>query len=818
MIELSVWARGTMRSSAISFVRDSFFAFLALLAFALLAQPARAADCGAGMLVTVVAHLDDDLLFVDPAITERLDAGWCITTVHLIGGANGADFAYVLTRERASRLAYARMAGVPNEWIESNVTLAGKLVHQMVLKAKPQVRLIEFRLPGGGVRGGREPLGLLWEQHATLSTYPMNADGTVRIKYDRDSLSAALKVVLAQATQIYTLNPDTVPFIEHPDHIFAARITRHVAETLGKSVPIVYHVTYPTGGWPGNLPSSEVQRKRDIVASYFSIDGSEWSHVFGEFQWDGNWISRRYAFADRTDRQVPDFQAHPMQLFNAAASRCLTSAGPGRAPTLAACTDSPTQQWHWDPLTVYPGNPRNAALVSVATSQCIAERDGYLVAETCDQWDMAQRWTPWDFGLVYTPMRHCLGENDGKLTMRGCTALTTRFRWATTQRTQANDLRLATAMVGDLAGTGQQSAVYVQRRHDGPGFNVYAASLAKASPPALWYANAVPFDPLATAPSCTGDKLCFDSARFLLGDFDGNGKADLMIIAARQGGTAFWLLRSAGDHFEAPRLWLQTSQAFRPELTQQYVAADLTGTGRASVLIAQKRADRGLDLWVASSQGSGGSGRSVGSAPTLWAQAETLRQNANLLVRRTSAGSGSRDSLVAVENADGRLALTLIANEGTRLTVGERHVLPASFVPDFVKVATGAVRGEERDTLILLTPHLDETSEDAMIDVATVDLSNAAAATAAPVEATTLHGLSWSDVFPAFVRDKQGAALVLYRRTDVTLGDFYFTGGAPALSRYPAENGKSLALGTAQELGTLPGLFSETVRIDRLAQ
>jgi hypothetical protein len=796
-----------MRLPAIRLVRDSFTALLAVFFLTFLPGTARAADCGAGTLVTVVAHLDDDLLFVDPAISERLDAGWCITTVHLIGGANGGDFAYVQTRERASRLAYARMAGVPDEWLESNVTIAGKLVHQMVLKARPQVRLLELRLPGGAVRGGRVPLGLLWEQHATISTYPMNADGSVRVKYDRDALSATLKVILAQATLIYTLNPDTVPFIEHPDHIYSARITRHVAQTLGKGVPIVYHVTYPTGGWPGNLPAAEVQRKRDIVASYFSIDGSESSHVFGEFQWDGNWISRRYAFADRSDRRVPDFVSHPIQLFNAAASRCLTSAGPGRAPTLAACTDSSTQQWRWDPLTVYPGNTRNAALVSVATSQCIAERDGYLVAETCDQWDLAQRWTPWDFGLVYTPMRHCLGENDGKLTMRGCTALTTRYRWATTQRTQANDLRLATAMVGDIAGSGEQSAVYVQRQHDGPGFDVYAASLAKASPPALWYAGAVPFDPLATAPSCAGDKLCFDSVRFLLGDFDGDGKADLMIVAARQGGTAFWLLRSAGDRFEAPRLWLQTSNAFKPELTQQYVAADFTGTGRASVLIAQKRPDSGLDLWIASSQGSG---VSTGAAPALWAQAKNLPQNVNLLVRETA---GARASLVAVDGANGRLALTPITNEGSRMSVGERNVLPASFAPDFVKVTMGAVHGRDSNTLILLSPHLDESSEEAMVDVATLDLSGAASA---PAQAAILHAMTWSDVFPQFVRDRQGAALVLFRRTDATLGDFYFTGGAPALTRYPSGNG--LTLGEAQELGKLPGLFSETVRIDRLAQ
>ncbi|WP_434108666.1 hypothetical protein [Paraburkholderia caffeinilytica] len=798
-----------MRSSAARLVRDSSIAFLALLFFAFLPGSARAANCGAGTLVTVVAHLDDDLLFVDPAINERLDAGWCITTVHLIGGANGADFAYVQTRERASRLAYARMAGAPDEWIETNLPIAGKLVHQMVLKAKPQVRLLELRLPGGAVRGGRVPLGLLWEQHATLSTYPMNADGSVRVQYDRASLSATLKAILTDASEIYTLNPDTVPFLEHPDHIYAARITRHVAQTLSKSVPIEYHITYPTGDWPANVPAAEVQRKRDIVASYFSVDGNESSHVFGEFQWDGNWVARRYAFADRSDHRIADFMAHPIQLFNAATSSCLTAAGSGQTPTLAACTGSSAQQWRWDPLTVYPGNTRNAALVSVATSQCIAERDGYLSAETCDQWDMAQRWTPWDFGIVYTPQRHCLGENDGKLTMRGCTQLTTRYRWSTTQHTQATDLRLATAMVGDIDGTGEPTAVDVQRQHDGPGFNVYAASLVKASRPALWYASVVPFDPRATAPSCANDKLCFDSARFLLGDFDGDGKADLMAITARRGGTAFWLLRSTGDHFEPPRLWLQTGSALKPELTQQYVAADFSGTGRAGVLIAQKRTDSGLDLWIASSAGSSGSAPTL----TLMAQAKTLPHNANLLPVQAP---GSRASLIAVNGADGRLALTQIANDGTRMSIGERKLLPASFLADFVKVTIGAVRGQANNTLILLTPHLDGTNEDAAIDIATLDATGTASV---PVHAATLHGMSWSDVFPAFVRDvrdKRNAGLVLYRRTDATLGDFYFTGGAPALTRYPV--GDNFALGPAQDLGELPGLFSETVRIDRLAQ
>ncbi len=79
---------------------------------------ANTADCSLGTLVMVVAHLDDDLLFVNPGISGKLKAGWCVTTVHLIGGANGANFDYVKLREKGTRLAYARMACVADDWTE----------------------------------------------------------------------------------------------------------------------------------------------------------------------------------------------------------------------------------------------------------------------------------------------------------------------------------------------------------------------------------------------------------------------------------------------------------------------------------------------------------------------------------------------------------------------------------------------------------------------------------------------------------------------------------------------------------------------------
>ncbi|MGV7243844.1 hypothetical protein ACRXB1_19065, partial [Caballeronia sp. M23-90] len=146
----------SMRRLAVACLSILLWAISALLSPAIAqtsAQPSvPAADCHAGSLITVVAHLDDDLLFVNPGISDKLAAGWCVTTVHLIGGANGANFDYVKLREKGTRLAYARMAGVADDWIESTVDFAGKPVHQMLLRQQPRVKLLEVRLPGGGVR------------------------------------------------------------------------------------------------------------------------------------------------------------------------------------------------------------------------------------------------------------------------------------------------------------------------------------------------------------------------------------------------------------------------------------------------------------------------------------------------------------------------------------------------------------------------------------------------------------------------------------------------------------------------------------------
>lgn len=803
------------------------------------------AGCTAGTLVTVVAHLDDDLLFVNPGIADHLQAGWCIVTVHVIGGADNSKFDYVLKRERAIRRTYARMAGVRNAWTESTVSIAGQPVHRMVLNAMPRVALYELRLPGAQVRGGRAPLALLWDEGASISSYPMGADGRGAVRYDRAALTATLGAILAHATRIYTLNPDTVPFLEHPDHIYAARATREAARVAGVQVPIGYHLTYVSAGMPANLSAQATQMKRDQVATYFDMDGGNIGQVFGEYEWNGNWVARRYVFgtpgavgssapslaafshASLPSRSSPETMA-AFNLVNVRTSRCLSSADanaasavPGtRTIALAACDGTPARAWRWRPLPSYPGTPHDAALVSAASGRCVAERAGRLVEEQCDDEALAQRFTPWDFGLVRTPLGHCLGASGDTPALAPCKERTTAYRWTSELAAPWRDLRLDAALYGNVSGTGKSSAVYIERRTDGPGFDIWVAPLAAGARAARWYANPVRFDADATAPSCQGDALCFDSTRFVLGDFDGTGRADLMAIAPdAHGGTSFWRFASTGSGFAAPTLWYRSDATLAPARTQQYVAADFDGDGRADLLAAQRTADGvGFDFWVLTSRGASG------NAPSRWQTAVPLAPATQFFALRV-AGS-PRASMIAAERTDrSRLVLSQWASSGSAFSQHDRTALPASFDPSLTRIAAGPIDSSGVDGLVLLGSRAASPEGRDGIDVWTIVPGRADRRLSPPVHVGTLDA-AWTDALPALTRETDSgsgsgaggtghAQLVLFERTDAQLDEYHYWGGAPALARYDlAANGH--ALGSEQRLGTLPGRYTETLRLERL--
>ncbi|WP_236674409.1 RICIN domain-containing protein [Paraburkholderia hospita] len=506
---------------------------------------------------------------------------------------------------------------------------------------------------------------------------------------------------------------------------------------------------------------------------------------------------------DTTLHTKPDFVAIPSVLFNTGSSQCLTSRGNARSPELADCDESASQQWKWEPRAAYAGNQHNAALVSVSTGQCVAEHDGRLAEEPCEEWNVSQRWTPWDFGLIFTPSRRCLGAENNRLHIRGCASMTTRYRWSTMRPSWSTDLRLTGAMYGDVTGDGTLSAVYVQRRSDGPGFDVYVQTsiLGKPEEPENWYANAVRFDSRATMPTCGADTLCFDSARFLTGDFDGDGRADLMVVTPRNGGSAFWLLHSNGNHFSAPVLWFQSDKSLPAERVQQYLAFSTKETSHEKILVAVQRSDKAVDLWTISADQAGQIQQTKVNGTNY------LKSNVQLL----TVGSTRKDTatFIAIQSADDyrRLAVTALSVEKERLSFGATSLLPSQFQRD----TTRFTRDASADATIVMTvPHFQEPGG---VDVWKWNVQHRETA---PVLLAYLRDLRWQDAAPALLRDNNRTALVFYERTDAVLANTLFSAGTAALARY-AFDGNNLQ-SIPMEGFPLPAVYSETLWLDRLAQ
>src|SRR5215469_9661964 len=194
--------------------------------------------------MNVVAHQDDDLIFQSPDLLEAIAAGNCVRTVFVTAGDAGLGEAYWREREEGSRAAYAVMAGVPNSWTKSELTVAGHTLHIATLTGKPTVSQVYLRLPNGGPTGagyaatGFKSLPKLWRSHnpEPASLTPISElsalDGSATYTYE--GLLATLEALIAEfEPEVISTQNFTVEFGsgDHADHIAAAKLTRIAANS-----------------------------------------------------------------------------------------------------------------------------------------------------------------------------------------------------------------------------------------------------------------------------------------------------------------------------------------------------------------------------------------------------------------------------------------------------------------------------------------------------------------------------------------------------------------------------------------------------------
>jgi LmbE family N-acetylglucosaminyl deacetylase len=239
--------------------------------------------------LSIVAHPDDDLLFVIPDTAQAIRRGAPTTVVFVSAGevnGNGTTRErYADSRRRGACAAYAAVAavaGAPNAWTRSVLAVAGRDVEMNTLAARPAVRLVFLGLPDGGDDEQFDALARMWADPAVVARtlrYP-GSPVAQRLRYRRADLVAVLAalVVTTSPSVIRVQDSDPDPFLrgEHADHVAVARFAAEALDTAvragGPPALLVRHRCYNTADMPVNLTPAVVRAKRAAFDTYLPFD------------------------------------------------------------------------------------------------------------------------------------------------------------------------------------------------------------------------------------------------------------------------------------------------------------------------------------------------------------------------------------------------------------------------------------------------------------------------------------------------------------------------------------------------------------------
>lgn len=241
--------------------------------------------CPSGNTVmNIIAHEDDDLLFMSPDIQANIDNGDCVRTIYLTAGDAGQDKYYWIGREEGSEAAYANMANIhKEEWVQKTVKAGNNAYFTISNHPKnKKLTMIFMQLPDGNLNGS----GFATYNHNSLY-HMMNTTGTItsvdgQSTYTTASLEATLQTLMQkyQPNQVRTLSSYDGPnFPDHNDHHQANIITHQVlnkylvANGIAPSdIPTTNYMGYPVRLYPVNVSGAPFNKKLATFLAYSQSD------------------------------------------------------------------------------------------------------------------------------------------------------------------------------------------------------------------------------------------------------------------------------------------------------------------------------------------------------------------------------------------------------------------------------------------------------------------------------------------------------------------------------------------------------------------
>lgn len=231
----------------------------------------------------MVAHPDDDLLFMNPDIIREVERGACVRTVYLTTGDANRDSSYWLLREEGIRAAYATMAGADDAWTMGTLTVEDRELQLATLEDAPGISLVFMHLPDGNRRG----TGNAIHDHQSLMRLWLGEIESIdAVDGAQSYTSAELRRTLTGIIDDFhtdTLRAQdwTIDFRtgDNADHTAAAQYVRAAAAHATHAHQLMGYAGYPSWTQPANVNGRELGLKADAIMAYAEHDPKMCAHL-----------------------------------------------------------------------------------------------------------------------------------------------------------------------------------------------------------------------------------------------------------------------------------------------------------------------------------------------------------------------------------------------------------------------------------------------------------------------------------------------------------------------------------------------------------
>jgi len=240
--------------------------------------------CDVPTAVNIVAHQDDDLLFMNPDIIHDIKAGHCVRTIYVTAGDDGAGKLYWLSREQGSEAAYSAMTGDKDIWVQRIVKLSD---HEFITVANPRgnskVSLIFMRLPDGNLTGQ----GFASSHFESLQKL-LNGKISDINAVDGQSYYSSGDLTQALTDLLFTYSPTLVrtqanyiskKYPDHSDHMAVGNFTKKAYAAYEQqqfggqvTIPLKFYIGYPIHDFAANVSDGDLTAKENVFFQYAKHD------------------------------------------------------------------------------------------------------------------------------------------------------------------------------------------------------------------------------------------------------------------------------------------------------------------------------------------------------------------------------------------------------------------------------------------------------------------------------------------------------------------------------------------------------------------